>query len=546
MKSAQAYDYVIVGAGSAGCTLANKLGADTSKSILVLEAGPMDRSLMIHMPAGVYKTWCDPRLNWNYDTAPEPGCDGREVYMPRGKVVGGSSSINAMVYMRGHPLDYDAWADDCGLPDWRYADCLPYFRAGETHSRGGDRWRGDSGPLGTTRGSYDNPLYDAFLEAGAQAGQGRSEDLNGYNPEGVARFDATKRDGKRCSAAVAHLRPALARGNVTLLTGAMVRRVIVEGNRAAGVVFAHRGADHRVMAGEVILSGGALNSPHLLMLSGIGPAEHLRAHGIDVVTDLPGVGGNLQDHASIILQCRSLKSYPIHRIDRPFNKLRAGAYWVFTRDGVAASNIWEAGGLVRGNADVAYPNLQYHFGPVGFEYTDNRITILQAFACHIDLLRPESRGRVRLASGDPQAKPVLNFNYLSAPGDLRQLVEGVHRLRDLFSQSAFDGLRGAEIDPGPDVRTDAEIGAWIRAHLETDFHPCGTCRMGPGADAVVDDRFRVHGIEGLRVVDASVMPRVVSGNLNAPTQMIAARAADYIAGKPQLAPEHASFAFQQA
>ncbi|WP_135506685.1 choline dehydrogenase [Roseovarius aestuariivivens] len=541
--TARAYDYVIVGAGSAGCTLANKLGADTSKSILVLEAGPMDRNLMIHMPAGVYKAWCDPKLNWNYDTAPEPGCDDREVFMPRGKVVGGSSSINAMVYMRGHPLDYDAWANDCGLSDWRYADCLPYFRAGETHSRGGDDWRGDRGPLGTTRGTYDNPLYDAFLQAGGQVGQGQSEDLNGYNPEGVARFDATKRHGRRCSAAVAHLRPALSRGNVTLLTGALVRRVIVEGNRAAGVVFGHRGKEHKAMAEEVILSGGAINSPQLLMLSGLGPANELGEHGIDVIADLPGVGGNLQDHPSIILQYESLKSYPIHRIDRPWNKLRAGAYWVFARDGVAASNIWEAGGLIRGNAEVTYPNLQYHFGPVGFDYSGNKISLLQAMACHIDLLRPESRGRLRLASADPSSKPILTFNYLSQPGDLQQLIEGVHRLRDLFSQPAFDGLRGAEIDPGPTVKTDAKIGSWIRQRMETDFHPCGTCRMGQGPDAVVDDRFRVHGIEGLRVVDASVMPRVPSGNLNAPTQMIAARAADYIAGTPQLAPEFAGFAF---
>lgn len=540
------YDYIIVGAGSAGCTLANKLGQDRSKTILLLEAGPMDRNLMIHIPAGVYRTWCDPKLNWNYDTAPEPAADGREIFMPRGKVVGGSSSINSMVYMRGHPLDYDAWADDFGLAEWRYENCLPYFRAGETYSRGGDSYRGDSGPLGTSRGNYDNPLYDAFLDAGAQAGQGQSDDLNGFNPEGVARFDATKRHGRRCSAAVAHLGPALARGNVTLLTGAMAVGITLSGNRATGVHVRRRGTTQPFMASEIILSGGAINSPQLLMLSGIGPAAHLRETGLDVAHDLPGVGQNLQDHASIILQCKSRVSFPIHRVGRPWNKLRAGARWVFARDGVAASNIWEAGGLIRGNADVAYPNLQYHFGPVGFEYDGPKITLMQAFACHIDQLRPRSRGMLRLTSSDPAHKPALHFNYLSDPGDLQELVEGVHRLRDLFSQSAFDPYRDTELEPGPDVKTDAQIRDWIRANVTTDFHPCGTCRMGHGADAVVDDRFRVHGMEGLRVVDASVMPRVISANLNAPTQMVAARAADYITGTPQLDPVKLPFAFETA
>ncbi|KRS13622.1 choline dehydrogenase [Roseovarius atlanticus] len=539
------YDYIIVGAGSAGCTLANKLGQDTSKSILVLEAGPMDRDLFIHIPAGVYRTWCDPKLNWNYDTAPEPAAQDREIFMPRGKVVGGSSSINSMVYMRGHPLDYDGWAEEFGLADWRYENCLPYFRAGETYSRGGDAYRGDAGPLGVTRGDYENPLYDAFIEAGAQAGQGRSDDLNGHTPEGVARFDATKRHGRRCSAAVAHLSPALERGNVTLLTGAAVQRIELSSNRATGVRVLYRGQAQTFHAAhDVILSGGAINSPQLLMLSGIGPAAHLSEMGIEVANDLSGVGANLQDHASVIVQCKSRVSFPIHRVDRPWNKLRAGAQWVFARNGVAASNIWEAGGLIRGNADVAYPNLQYHFGPVGFEYNGPKITLLQAFACHVDQLRPRSRGTLRLASTDPADNPDLQFNYLSDPHDLDELVEGIHRVRDLIGQCAFDPFRDVEIDPGPDVTTDTQIRNWIRANVTTDFHPCGTCRMGHGADAVVDDRFRVHGVEGLRVVDASIMPRVISANLNAPTQMIAARAADYIAEHPQLAPETPPFAFQ--
>lgn len=540
------YDYIIIGAGSAGCTLANRLGEDASKRILILEAGPMDYDLMIHVPAGVYRAWLDPKLNWNYNTAPESELNDREVFMPRGKVIGGSSSINSMVYMRGHPLDFDGWAQAEGMGHWRYADCLPYFRAGENYDRGGDTYRGADGPLGVTRGHYENPLYDAFVDAGEQAGQGRSDDLNGYNPEGVARFDATKRHGRRCSAAVAHLRPALRRGNVTLITRAMVQRIVIENGRAEAVIWRHRGAEHRAEAGEILLSGGAINSPQALMLSGVGPADHLAEHGIEVKLDAPGVGRNLMDHASIILQFKSRKQFPIHRVGNPLRKLAAGVQWVFTRGGVAASNIWEAGGLIRGNDDVAYPNLQYHMGPVGFEYTDTKITLMQAFAIHVDQLRPRSRGRLTLRSSDPEMHPHLAFNYLRDPGDMRELVEGVHKVRDLVAQSAFDELRGAEMIPGAHVRTDAEIEAWIRTEVTTDFHPCGTCRMGVGEDAVVDPEFRVHGIEGLRVVDASTMPMITSANLNAPTQMMAARAADFIAGRAQKAPETARFAFETA
>jgi choline dehydrogenase len=504
----------------------------------------MDHKLMIHIPAGVYRAHLDPSINWNYVTEAEPELFDRPVNMPRGKVVGGSSSINSMVYMRGHPLDYDRWAGELGLPDWRYARCLPYFKAGEASDRGADDWRGGSGPLGVTKGSLECPLFDAFLDAGEQSGQGRSEDLNGYQPEGVARFDATKRNGRRCSAAVAHLKPALSRPNLTLVTEAMVERVIVEGNRAAGIAYTHRGTRHRVEADrEVILSGGSINSPQLLMLSGIGPADHLKEMGIDVRHNLPGVGRNLQDHASIVVQCASTKSFPIHRVGHPFNKAMAGAQWLLNRTGLASSNIWEAGGLIRGNDAMRYPNLQYHFGPVGFEYDGLSIRLRQAFALHIDQLRPQSRGHIALASADPSAKPVMHFNYLADPEDLKELVEGVHKARDLIAQKAFDPFRGEEIDPGPDVKTDKEIEASIRRMTVTDFHPCGTCRMGNGADAVVDGELRVHGLAGLRVVDASVMPQIISANLNAPTQMIASRAADYILGKPQLPPFEARFSF---
>ena len=526
--------------------LANKLSADGRHSVLVLEAGPMDRNLLIHIPAGVYKAHRDPRINWNYMTEDEPELHGRQVVMPRGKVVGGSSSINSMVYMRGQPQDYDCWADELGLTQWRYANCLPYFKAGEASDRGASDWRGGSGPLGVTRGATKNPLFDAFIEAGGQAGQGTTDDPNGYQPEGVTRLDATKRNGRRCSAAVAHLRPSLSRPNLTLLTRAMVQRLVIDGNRASAVVFTQDGATHTVEAEkEIILSGGAINSPQTLMLSGIGPADHLRDHGIKVRCDLPGVGQNLQDHATVGITVSCTRSFPMHRVDRPLNKLMAGAEWFLTRGGLAASNVWEAGGLIRGNDDVLYPNLQYHFGPTGYEYDGPRIRLKQAFQLQVDQLRPGSLGHIALKSADPGMKPAMFFRYLSDPEDLRELVEGVKKMRDLIAQPAFDSLRGVELSPGGDVRTDKEVEEAVRALVSTDYHPCGTCKMGLGSDAVVDSELRVHGMEALRVVDASIMPRVISANLNAPTQMIASRAADWILGKPQLEPFEARFAFQE-
>ena len=539
------YDYVIVGAGSAGCVLADKLSADGKNSVLVLEAGPMDRDLLIHMPAGVYRAHMDPRINWNYLTEGEPELYDRRVDMPRGKVVGGSSSINSMIYMRGQPQDYDRWADELGLTEWRYAKCLPYFKAGETSDRGPNDWRGGDGPLGVTKGNFSNPLYDAFLEAGEQAGQGTTDDPNGFNPEGVTRLDATKRYGRRCSAAVAYLKPALSRPNLTLLTGAMVQRIIFEGNRASGIVFDHEGK-HRTLEAEkeVILSSGAINSPQLLMLSGIGPADHLRSMGIEPRLELAGVGRNLQDHAAVVFQFECQKSFPMHRVDRPLNKLLVGAQWMISRTGIASSNVWEAGGLIRGNDHADYPNLQYHFAPTGYEYEGTRIKLLQAFCLQIDQLRPRSHGHIALKSANPNDKPAMFFNYLSDRFDLGELVEGMKKMRELVAQPAFDGLRGREIGLSVDAKTDKEIEEAVRRKVSTDFHPCGTCRMGHDSGAVVDAELRVHGMEALRVVDASVMPRVISANLNAPTLMIASRAADYILGRAQLAPFEARFAFQ--
>ncbi|MEL6422900.1 MAG: choline dehydrogenase [Pseudomonadota bacterium] len=543
----RSYDYVMVGAGSAGCVLANELSADGRYSVLLLEAGPPDRNLWIHIPAGVYHAYRNPRINWNYASEPEACLDNRRVSTPRGRVVGGSSSINSMVYMRGHPLDYDAWERDHGLAGWSYADCLPYFKAGERSDRGANTWRGGDGRLGVTRGRYDNPLFDAFLDAGVEAGEALSDDLNGYQPEGVSRFDATRWNGLRCSAAVAHLRPALKRKNLTLETNALVERLTWDGLRIVGLSYHHGGALEAVTAErEVILCGGAINSPQTLMLSGIGPADALRAQAIKPIIDLPGVGQNLQDHASVVMQWRCTKPVSIHRATLPHVQARHGLEWIFTRGGLAASNVWEAGGLVRSSDSIAYPDIQYHFGPVGTESVGDTLKLNQGFAVHIDVLRPRSRGAVTLASNDPRDAPRLFFRYMQDDRDLDTMVAGMRRLREIVHQPAFDPFRGNESGPSAGAETQAELRAAVRAMSETDYHPCGTCRMGLGVDAVVDLEFRVRGVDGLRVVDASVMPRVISANLNAPTQMIAARAADMIIGRPALPPVNAAFHFRKA
>ncbi len=544
-KYHQTYDYIIIGAGSAGCVLANRLSEEDHCSVLVLEAGPLDRHLMIHIPAGVHKAFNHPKLNWGYKAENKPEGFDRPIDVPRGKVTGGSSSINSMVYMRGHPLDYDRWGEDFALPQWSYDQCLPYFKDGETSSRGANDWRGGSGPLHTTKGYFDNPLYDAFLEAGEQSGLGVSEDLNGYQPEGVARFDSTTHKGQRCSAAVAHLRPAVKRDNCTLLTGAKVQKIKLDGQRAHAVQFSHQGQAITVEAErEIILSGGAINSPQTLMLSGIGPADQLKALGIDVELDLPGVGQNLQDHATVVIQYACTKRMAIHKAMNPINQLAAGAQWLTKRTGPAATFFWEAGALIRSSDAVDYPDTQYHFGPAGIrEKPNGAIALDQGFSIHIDQSRPTSVGHIELTSNNPDDKPKLHFNYLSTEDDQRRYVQAIRKAQDLVSQNAFNNFRGKEVFPGTGATTDKDILASIKHHVASDYHPSCSCRMGIDRMAVVDEEMNVHGIAGLRVVDASVMPRITSANLNAPTQMIAARAADFILGKPQLKPFKAKFHF---
>ena len=542
----EGFDFIVVGAGSAGCVMANRLSADPQNRVLLLEAGPADRSLFIHMPAGVYRVWQDERINWNYSSVRQAHMDNREIPVPRGKVLGGSSSINAMVYLRGHPSDYDNWARDFNLRDWDYAHCLPYFKRAERNERGADDWHGGDGPLGVSQGKSTNVLYDAFVAAGPEAGVGSSKDLNGYQPEGLARFDSTKWNGKRCSSAVAYLHPIMGRNNLKVITEAQVEKVLMEGKRAVGIQYSHRGRQVQARASrEVVLSGGAINSPHLLMLSGIGPADELRKVGIAPRHDLPGVGQNLQDHIDVIMQWECTKPVSLDYLQKPFVKLAVGAQWVFHRSGPVASNIWEAGGLVRTNSSVHAPNIQFHFAPVGIDYTDGKIRLRQGFQMHISQLRQESRGHLEIVSSSPTVPPKIHFNFLEREYDKRELVEGVKMARHIVSQPSFKEFRGKEILPGAQAASDDAILRFVREVAETEFHPSCTCRMGNDSMAVVDHQLKVHGIDGLRVVDASVMPNVVSANLNATVIMMAEKAADHILGNPLLTPFRPAFAFDK-
>ena len=539
------YDYIILGAGSAGCVLANRLSENGYHKVLILEAGPMDRQLMVHIPAGVYHAYKDPRINWNYHSECEPNCQNRTIELPRGKVIGGSSSINSMVYMRGHPLDYDRWAQQYALPAWTFSQCLPYFKRCESSDRGESQWRGAQGPLGVTKGRLQNPLFDALLLAGEQSGQGTSDDLNGYRPEGIARFDSTIRNGRRSSAAVAHLKPALKRPNLDLVTHALANRIVIEKGQAVGVEYEKNGIKRQARASHsVIISCGAIKTPQLLMLSGIGPADALKAMDITPIQDLPGVGQNLQDHLMVTTAFQCLKPVTLDQLTQPLKKLTVGLQWLLTRSGIGASNIWEMGGLVSGNQAAVHPNLQYHFTPVYSEWSGRKIRLQQGYQLNCDQLRPKSKGEVKLRSRDPRERPAVFFNYLSDPHDVQELIEGMNLMNELLTQPAFDEFRGSRITPAPSIAKN-ELENWVRANASTDYHPCGTCRMGTDEHAVVDQELRVHGIEGLSIVDASIMPDIVSGNLNAPTQMIAERAADYLMGRPQLPEEHAKFHFME-
>jgi choline dehydrogenase len=523
------YDYIIIGAGSAGCVLANRLSADPANRVLLLEAGPRDWHPFIHMPAGLAKLVGRKGINWDYDTEPEPALDGRRLWWPRGKVLGGSSSINAMCYVRGHRFDYDEWAE-LGAAGWHFDAVLPYFRRAENQARGADAWHGVGGPLDVADLRYRNPLSAVFIEAAAQAGHARNADFNGANQDGFGWYQVTQRDGARCSTAVAYLDPARARPNLTVVTRALAHRVLFDGARAIGVEYARGGRVLRAEAArEVILSGGALNSPQLLMLSGIGPADHLRAHGIPVRVDLPGVGANLMDHLDACTLQRATQPITYDRT----NDVRIALEFYLFRRGIGTSNIAEAGGFARSRlAPDARPDLQFHFVPALLDDHGRNRLPGYGYTVHVCNLRPRSRGHLELASADPAAKVRIFPNYLSDPEgrDLATLVEGVRLSREILAQPAFAPYRGEEILPGVEARDDAAIAAFVRRKAETIYHPVGTCAMGTSANAVVDPELRVRGVEALRVVDASVMPTLIGGNTNAPTVMIAERASDLILG----------------
>jgi choline dehydrogenase len=467
------------------------------------------------------------------------------MHCPRGRVIGGSSSINGMVYIRGHALDYEGWASDAGLADWSYAHCLPYFRKSETRAQGGDAWRGDSGPLKVSTGACDNPLYRAFIEAGQQAGYPRTEDMNGFQQEGLGPMDMTVHQGRRWSAAVAYLRPAMAARptQVQVRARARVAKVDLEGpadaRRAVGVTLV--GGESFRAKREVILSGGAINSPQLLQLSGIGDPTQLRAHGIATQVALPGVGANLQDHIETYVQMACTQPITLYSAQSLLAKAKIGAEWLFFRTGLGATNHFESGGFIRSEAGVQHPDLQYHFLPIAVSYDGSAAATCHGFQAHVGPMRPTSRGSITLRSADPMAPPRIQFNYMATEQDRKEMRAGVRLTREIFAQAAFAPFRGPELSPGPQVASDAAIDAHIRAKAESAYHPSCSCKMGSDAMAVVDGQARVHGVSGLRVVDASIMPNVVSGNLNVPTIMLAEKLADAIRGRKPLPPSDAPY-----
>ncbi len=536
----ETFDFVIVGAGSAGCAMAYRLAVDGKHSVCVLEFGGSDRGPFIQMPSALSYPMNMKLYNWGFESDPEPGLGGRRLATPRGKVVGGSSSINGMVYVRGHAKDFDTW-EEMGAKGWGFRHVLPYFKRQESCPDGEDGWRGTRGPLHITRGPRDNPLYHAFVDAGQQAGYPVTDDYNGHQQEGFGPMEMTVHKGIRWSAANAYLRPAMKRGKVKLITRAMAHRVILEGKKAVGVAYDVGGQMQEVRARrEVIIAASSINSPKLLQMSGIGAPEVLKAAGLEVAHALPGVGENLQDHLEIYFQIRSKEPVTLYSKLNWFSKGMIGAEWLFFKTGLGTTNHFETCGFIRSAAGVQYPDIQYHFLPAAMRYDGNAAFPGHGFQVHVGPMRAKSRGFVRVRSKDVRQAPQILFNYLTHPDDLPEWRRAVRLTRELFQQPAMQRFAAEEIQPGPKVSSDAEIDAFIREHCESAYHPCGTCKMGAVDDpmAVVDPECRVIGIENLRVADSSIMPQVTNGNLNGPTIMIGEKASDHILGRQPLAPSN--------
>ncbi|MES2210032.1 MAG: choline dehydrogenase [Chloroflexota bacterium] len=541
------FDYIIVGGGSAGSVLANRLSADPGTRVLVIEAGRPDWrfDVFLHMPAALAFPIGSRFYDWKYESEPEPFMGGRRIYHARGKVLGGSSSINGMIFQRGNPMDFERWAADPGMETWDFAHCLPYFRRMEDTLAAApdDPWRGHGGPLPLERGPARNPLFDAFFAAVQEAGHTLTDDVNGYRQEGFAQFDRNIRRGRRISAARAYLHPVMGRRNLKIRTSTLVTMLHFNGRRVTGVEIARRGGGtETIQAGEVILAGGSINTPQLLQLSGVGNGAQLRDLGIGVVADLPGVGENLQDHLEVYVQYRSKEPVSMQPSLEKWRRPWIGFQWLFLRRGPGATNHFEGGGFARSNDDVAYPNLMFHFLPLAIRYDGTAPSGGHGYQVHVGPMYSDARGSVKITSRDPVVHPALRFNYLSTDQDRREWVEAVRVARTLLGQPAMARFNGGEVSPGPSVDTDAEILDWVRRDGETALHPSCTARMGIDEQSVVDPlTMRVHGLDGLRVVDASVFPYVTNANIYAPVMMVAEKAADLIAGNAPLAPDRRRF-----